>query len=85
MINVKKRVFFSQTLLAFALFASLGPATTWADRPITPKLLPEQTLVYFRVANMPDLIEKFQQTSTGRLAKDEQLKPLLGQVLANRR
>jgi hypothetical protein len=43
-------------------------------------LLPEQTLAYARIANMPELREKFRQTATGRMAQDEQLKPLLGQL-----
>lgn len=51
-----------------------------ADRPIAPQLLPEKTLVYFRVAHTPELVDKFQQTATGRMSKDEKLKPLLSQL-----
>ena len=69
-----------RAVICLALWCSLGSALAWAERPIAPKLLPEQTLAYFRVANTPELVEKFQQTSTGKLAKDEQLKPLLGQI-----
>jgi hypothetical protein len=73
---------FNVWLAAFALSAcfTLIPSLAFAQRPIAPKLLPEQTLVYFRIASMPELKEKFQQTSTGKLAKDEQLKPLLGSL-----
>lgn len=66
---------------AAALFFSLVlPAAVLADRPIAPKLLPEQTVAYFRIANMPDLQSKFKETTTGRMAQDEKLKPLLGQL-----
>lgn len=70
---------FSLTLAA-AMILGLITADAHAERPIAPRLLPEQTLFYLRVANMPELREKFQETATGRMAQDEKLKPLLGQL-----
>ena len=40
------------SLAILGCFAGPSPA---ADRPIAPKLLPEQTVMYFRIASMPDL------------------------------
>lgn len=67
-------------LLAVLAIGGISSHVCAADRPSAPNLLPEQTLVYFRVANTPDLVQKFHLTSTGRMAKDEQLKPLLGHL-----
>jgi hypothetical protein len=79
--NIHLRRYLVRALAIGAIgFASLLPSKCFAQRPIAPKLLPEQTLVYFRIANAPELIEKFQQTATGKIAKDEQLKPLLGSL-----
>ncbi|MCH7726618.1 MAG: hypothetical protein IH991_09090 [Planctomycetes bacterium] len=58
------------------LFASLAHA----ERPIAPKLLPENTLVFVRVASAPELVEKFKETSIGKIGQNEKIKPLIGQL-----
>jgi hypothetical protein len=72
---------FPWMLAARVPFAVLGlvlmSGPVWAQRPTAPRLLPKETLVYLRVADMPELIERFQDTSAGRIIQDEQVRPLL--------
>jgi hypothetical protein len=37
-------------------------------------------LAFVRIANLPELIERFQQTAMGRLSGDQQVKPLVSQL-----
>ncbi len=73
---------FRSTSLIVAWFAaSCGVALqAHGERPSAAKLLPASTVAYFRVAHAPDFVEKFQETSVGRLAKDDQVRPLLSQL-----
>lgn len=64
-------------LTAFSLIS-----TAQAERPVAPKLLPEQTLAYFRVLDTPQLIARFRETSLGRMGADEQIKPLVSEFYA---
>lgn len=64
----------------FASFLLSGSAE--AQRPVAPKLLPEQTLAYFRVLDTPQLISRFRETSIGRMGADEEIKPLLSEFYA---
>jgi len=72
------RSFVAACLLA--LVALAAPAL--AQRPVAPKLLPEQTLAYLRVMDTPQLIERFRETSLGRMGADEQIKPLVSEFYA---
>lgn len=94
MLNASRRFVPTQILkpralvLGFALLAAV--AVQWfglagaalAQRPVAPKLLPEQTLAYFRVLDTPQLIERFRETSLGRMGADEQIKPLVSEFYA---
>jgi hypothetical protein len=40
-------------------------------------MLPADTVAYVRIADMPEMIERFQDTSIGRISRDEQVQPLL--------
>ncbi|HUG67200.1 MAG TPA: hypothetical protein VMM76_05590, partial [Pirellulaceae bacterium] len=51
-----------------------------SERPGAPHLLPAETLAYIRVANVPDLIEKFRNTAMGRIAADQQVQPFVGDL-----
>lgn len=51
-----------------------------AQRPIAPKLLPDTTIAYLRVADAPRLIERFRETALGRIGQDEEVKPLVSQL-----
>lgn len=66
----------------FLTFVSWLSPTANAQRPVAPKLLPEQTLAYFRVLDTPQLIARFRETSIGRLGADEEIKPLLSEFYA---
>ncbi len=63
--------------LAAVLSILLISQAAVAQRPAAYRLLPEDTLLYLRVADMPDLIERFQETSAGRISQDEQVRPLI--------
>jgi hypothetical protein len=51
-----------------------------AQRPVAPKLLPDTTIAYLRVADTPQLIARFRETALGRIGQDEQVKPLVSQL-----
>lgn len=61
------------TFLALALVGG----TLRAERALAPKLLPRDTLVYVRVPDVHELVERFKQTNTGRMLQDPQLQPLV--------
>jgi hypothetical protein len=63
------------TLVASTLLAMSPPAR--AQRPVAPKLLPPETIGILRIADTPLLIERFRQTSLGKIGQDEQVKPLV--------
>ena len=65
-------------LVLFTL-AGLVPAV-FAQRPSAPRLLPDDTLAYVRVENVPELVERFQETSMGRITSDEQVQPFVGHL-----
>lgn len=75
------KINFCRTLVPYCLTAVLSVAlicqSAQAQRPAAPRLLPKDTLLYLRIADMPDLIERFQETSVGRISQDEQVRPLL--------
>lgn len=60
--------------------AVLRAAEQATERPTATQLLPERTLVYVRVANTKELIERFQQTAIGRIGNDPGMKPLVGDL-----
>jgi len=51
-----------------------------AQRPTAPQILPHYTLAVARIADVPLLAERFQQTAMGRVGQDPQMQPLVGQV-----
>jgi hypothetical protein len=65
-------------VLAISL-AMAGPAAR-AERPSTMKLFPEECFVFVRTPDANEMVERFKQTSTGRLARDPQLKPLVDKL-----
>lgn len=57
-----------------------GTSLCHADRPACYKLLPKKTLAYVRIADLKELGKKFNETSMGRMAQEEQLKSLTSQL-----
>ncbi|MCE9525988.1 MAG: hypothetical protein K8R36_08040, partial [Planctomycetales bacterium] len=51
-----------------------------AERPVGPKLLPEGTLAYLRIADVQEMVAKFKDTATGRMFQDENIAPLVKQL-----
>jgi hypothetical protein len=66
-------------VLPLVLVGSLASLAR-GERAVAPKILPEETLAYFRAADMQDLVAKFKETATGRMFRDENIAPLVGQL-----
>ncbi|MDX1945648.1 MAG: hypothetical protein SFU86_09570 [Pirellulaceae bacterium] len=69
-------------LCAWMLAASVVSSAR-ADRPAAPRLLPERTLAYARIADTQLLVERFRETALGRIGQDEEVKPLVSQLYAS--
>ncbi len=54
----------------------------FAERPSAPKLLPTHTLAFARITDAPLLRERFKETALGRIAGDEDVKPLVSSTYA---
>ena len=70
-----------RTFLALAL-VGLVTASAVAERPVAPKMLPEETLAIARISDTQLLIERFRETALGRMGQDEKIKPLVSQLYA---
>jgi len=66
-------------MLGLVLSLSGALAASGAERPSAPKLLPENTLAYVRVAGADEFVEKVKQTSMGRMLNDDEVRPLVGE------
>lgn len=72
-----------RSLLCFTLFLGLLLAPTLpalSARPTAPRLLPQKTLLYLRVNNVVDLIDRFKETSMGQITQDAKIRPLIEQL-----
>ena len=77
---MKTRLTSRLSLVVLAVTMIGAPATLFGDRPAAPHLLPDNTLAYFRITSVPDLLTRTGETSSGRMWADPQLKPLVGQL-----
>ena len=58
------------TLLAAGLAVALAMAgPVGADRPSVPRLLPKTTIFYLSIPDVPDMTERFMNTSMGRMSQ----------------
>jgi len=73
---------YAHVVSLFLLFA-LSTCVSAAERPPSPRLLPKETLLLFRVADARDFVERFQKTAVGRMSQDEQLKPVAEEFTAS--
>ncbi len=74
---------FSCFFLSISCLAALclsAASVAQAERPTAPQLLPRSTSLVFRIADAPELRNKFLKTVAGRMSQDPQLKPLLDQL-----
>jgi hypothetical protein len=77
---------FSRQLAAAAVFGSalfLSAVPSWAERPSSMKLFPEETLVFIRMANAYEFAQGLKNSSTGRMLADPQVKPFIEQLYGN--
>jgi hypothetical protein len=59
-----------------SVLCGLG-GTAQAQRPPAHLLLPQNTVVYFSIADAPELRDRLFRTTMGRMSQDPQLKPLV--------
>jgi hypothetical protein len=68
------------TLIALGVAFGWGPWTSqalvFAQRPAAPQLLPDTTMVYFRIGDAQETFAKLQETSLGRMINDPQIQPI---------
>lgn len=60
----------TRSLVCFTLllgFLTGLPVPALAARPTAPRLLPQTTLLYVRVNNVVELIDRFKETSMGQI------------------
>src|SRR5687767_359900 len=68
-------------VLLFCSLAWLGTTgVARAERPGAAKLLPEGTLAVVHVADSKELVKRFNETAMGRIGKDDQIRPLVGEL-----
>jgi hypothetical protein len=51
-----------------------------AERPASDQLLPASTLAYLRTADIRELVARLRETAIGRIAREQQFRPLLDRV-----
>ena len=71
--RIHRRLLLTLTLLVTFLF---GNQLT-AQRPTAPKLLPYNTVAYFRIANLPEFKAKLSETSIGKIGNNEDIQSLM--------
>ncbi|MFP6672648.1 MAG: hypothetical protein VB857_14655 [Pirellulaceae bacterium] len=76
--HVRTRSLVCFTLLLGFLTGLTVPAI--AARPTAPRLLPQTTLLYVRVNNVVELIDRFKETSMGQITQDPKIRPLIEQL-----
>jgi hypothetical protein len=72
-----------RALFVFVLFFLPTTTVVRGELPHAPEMLPERTVVLLRVRDVPDSLEKFKQTSFGRMLQDEQIGPLVSKLYAS--
>lgn len=88
------RLFSNFGLAVFAL-ALVGLACVWPSaalgqeedelptRPSSNRVLPEETVLYFRIRSFPDFFKEFEGSGIGKLARDERVAPFLNDLYDN--
>lgn len=66
----------ARSMLVVLLILALA-APSLAARPAADKLVPDSTVVYVCVPNVPELSKRFLNTAIGRMAQDPQVQPFL--------
>lgn len=66
-------------VLAVAVPLTFGQENSAPSRLTAPRLFPEKTLAYVRIADVSQLKKDLANSSIGKLGNDDQLKPILGE------
>src|SRR3954447_21291790 len=69
----------SAPLLSLAVLLAIA-SDCLAQRPSGPEILPHSTLAMIRVVDVPQLVERFRETATGKIFQDPQMKPLVSRI-----
>ncbi|UUO04475.1 DUF3352 domain-containing protein [Blastopirellula sp. J2-11] len=73
------RPFVTHSLVIVGLLLS-GSTRLEAARPAASDILPDNTVVYARLSDIPEVKEKFGQTSIGKMLNDPQMQPFVAGV-----
>jgi len=60
----------------------LTPFAAHAQRPASTKILPEETVAFVQIADIPDLVKRFSESSMGKITGEQGVKSLLEQLFA---
>ena len=63
-------------ILLFAILL-LSSSRANAQRALSPQLLPQDTLVYARITNLPEFVKSFKETAFAKMFADPAIRPLV--------
>jgi hypothetical protein len=63
------------SLLISMCCVAIAAVPSFAQRPVTPTLLPETTVAMIRINNVPEMIEKGREGNLGRMLADPEIAP----------
>jgi len=72
-----------RTVLVSCLLLLCLPALARGERPPSIRLLPPETLLLLRVVDSQDLVDRLGRTAPGRIAQEEEMKPLVEEFTAS--
>lgn len=79
-ISFKKHLSVLVLLVFFCLFSpQISVAFQDSGRLTAPKLFPDNTLAYFRIADVKQLKKDLERSSFGKMSNDDQIKPIIGE------
>lgn len=70
---------FAKFLAVFLVFTSvvISSSAANAQRALSPQLLPQETLVYARITNLPEFVKSFKETAFAKMFQDPAIRPLV--------
>ncbi len=80
MSQFRRSMFFAKASIVACIGIVLSLQAARAERPSAPELLPETTLAFVRIPSVPEMLEKFQETSLGKISQNEKIRPLIGEL-----
>ncbi len=78
--TIRSMAWVTRLVIGLGVGLTCGATALYAERPSAPKLLPENTLAYFRVADAQETVTKLGETSMGRMLNDDQVRPLVNEL-----